>query len=96
MSKPVQLAPEQVAFLESLVATGRYASTNEAVREGLRLLQAGEARLASLRDAWREGVASDDYEPLDAVLDDLSAHYASRVSAEACDRSSSRGGRGST
>lgn len=79
MSKPIQLGPEQTRFLESLVSAGRYASTSDAMIEGLKLLKAQESRLAHLREAWREGVESGDYEPLDNTLDDLAARYASRV-----------------
>ncbi|GJE59504.1 type II toxin-antitoxin system ParD family antitoxin [Methylobacterium trifolii] len=83
MAKPVRLDPAQAAFVEGLVADGRYPSADDAVTAGLRLLHAREARLSDLREAWREGVESGDYEPVDAVLDDLTDHYAARAKAGA-------------
>ena len=83
MSKPVQFEADQIAFLEGLVASGRYASTDDAVVQGLKLLQAREARLTELRQAWREGVNSGGYEPIDAVLDELTELYAGRLDADA-------------
>ena len=39
----VSFTPEQAAFLSSCVATGRYQSTSEVVREALRLLEDQQA-----------------------------------------------------
>ena len=51
-SKSLDLSPEQSSFLEHCVASGRYASASEVVREGLRLLAHEEARRqASLAQA---------------------------------------------
>ena len=56
----VTLSPELEAFIEERVATGRFATAGEAVREGLRLLeqreQEREAVLAELRDDIESGV----------------------------------------
>ena len=81
MSKPVLLDPAQAAFVEGLVTTGRFPSTNDAVAAGLRLLHAREARLSELREAWREDVESGDYEPVDSFLDDLAAEFAMPIKA---------------
>ncbi len=81
MSKPVVLTPENAAFVDDLVAAGRYASTDEAVLEGIRLLRLREARLAELRTAWAEGAESGDYEPLDDAPDALAARYEARETA---------------
>lgn len=81
MSKPVILDSAQAAFVEGLVTTGRFPSADEAVTAALRLLNAREARLSELRDAWREGVESDDYEPVEAFLDDLAAEFAAPAQA---------------
>lgn len=75
MSKPVVLTPEHTAFVDDLVSAGRYASTEEAVVEGMRLLREREARLAELRTAWAEGVASGAYESVEDVLDAFAARY---------------------
>ena len=56
----VSVTPEQAAFLASCVASGRYQSTSEVIREGLRLLEDRqrhfEARLAQTRTLLKEGV----------------------------------------
>lgn len=41
----VSFTPQQAKFLASCVASGRYQSTSEVVREGIRLLEDHQARL---------------------------------------------------
>ena len=69
MDVSVPLAPELVELIEAKVATGRYASASEVVREALRLLEGADQREADgpqrLREAWEEGVGSGDAGPLD-------------------------------
>lgn len=45
------------AFVASLVASGRYNSKSEVLREGVRLIEEREARLAALNAALAEGWA---------------------------------------
>jgi antitoxin ParD1/3/4 len=56
----VTLPPELEAFVEERVASGRFATAGEAVREGLRLLeareQAREAVISELRQEIEIGV----------------------------------------
>ena len=56
-------------FVRRLVASGRYASASEVIRDGLRLLDEREslreAKLAALRRDIDEGLASGPSEPLD-------------------------------
>ena len=63
------LTPGLVELIKAKVASGRYASTSEAVREALRMLERADRRegeeLRRLREAWEEGVASGDAGPLD-------------------------------
>jgi len=47
-------------FVTKLVATGRYHSKSEVLREGVRLLQERETRLAALDAAIARGVADAD------------------------------------
>jgi antitoxin ParD1/3/4 len=69
MNISVSLTPELVGLIREKVATGRYASTSEVVREALRLLERADQReaeaTARLRQAWDEGIASGDAGPVD-------------------------------
>jgi antitoxin ParD1/3/4 len=69
MNVSVSLSPEVVALIEAQVASGRYASASEVVRDALRLLEDADQRdaeeLGRLREAWEEGAASGDAGPLD-------------------------------
>lgn len=56
-------------FVRDLVASGRYASASEVMRDGLRLVEEREqmraAKLEALRRDIREGLESGPAEPLD-------------------------------
>lgn len=71
------------ALVKELVASGRYASASEVLRDGLRLVEEREEqrriKLHALRDAIREGAESGPGIPADAVFDRLEAKY-SRMS----------------
>lgn len=60
-TRTLSFTPEQAAFLTGCVASGRYQSQSEVVREALRLLERQEARraaaLARVRSMVAEGVA---------------------------------------
>ena len=79
MSRPYVLSPPDEAFVERRVASGRYASIDDVIREGLRLLQERESApaldLEMLRRLWREGVESGDPMPADDVFDQLDEKY---------------------
>lgn len=64
-------------FISELLARGRYQSTSEVVREGLRLLEEREARLEALRAALAHGEASGfesiSFEEINRLLDKESA-----------------------
>jgi len=63
-SLDISLTPELEQFVESRVASGRYQTPSEVVREGLRLLaereQAREAAVEELRAKIRRGVEQAD------------------------------------
>ena len=66
------------SFVAELVESGRYNSKSEVLREGVRLIQDREARLAALDAAIARGVADADAgrtAPADEVFDRLEAKY---------------------
>ena len=69
MNISISLTPELLSLIKAKVASGRYSSTSEVVREALRLLERldrlEEQRTGELRQAWREGIESGDAGPLD-------------------------------
>ncbi len=52
-------------FARKKVAEGRYESTSEVIRAGLRLLEAEEKKFEELRAAIQEGIDSGPPEPFD-------------------------------
>ena len=74
------------AYVETLVAKGRYNSKSEVIREGIRLVQEREARLAALHAAIQHGIdaanAGDlhDEEEVFAELDEI---ISSKIKASA-------------
>jgi antitoxin ParD1/3/4 len=64
MNMNVSLTDELANFVKSKVAAGRYSSSSEVVREALRLMEKIERqeaeKLQFLRNAWQEGIDSDD------------------------------------
>lgn len=72
------LGPNLEAVVEDLVKNGRYGSKSEVLREGVRLIQEREARLAALDASIRRGLADADAgrtAPAEEVFDRLEAKY---------------------
>lgn len=76
------------AFAKKLVASGRYASVSEVLRDGLRLMEEREAlrqwKLEELRKAIQEGIDSGDAEPwegADALIAEARARMAKNDAA---------------
>ncbi|MCT7663362.1 type II toxin-antitoxin system ParD family antitoxin [Shinella kummerowiae] len=69
MASSYTLGSHYETFVRDLLATGRYASASEVMRDGLRLLEdrekQREAKLTALREAIREGLESGPAAPLD-------------------------------
>jgi antitoxin ParD1/3/4 len=61
----ISLGDHFAKFIEAQLAQGRYGSTSDVVRAGLRLLEEHETKLASLRSALIEGEQSGPSAPLD-------------------------------
>jgi len=87
-SMNVSLTPELEQFVQSRVASGRYQTASEVVREGLRLLeereQARESAMEELRTKVRRGIEQADRGELsdgDAVLKEVRQLSAQRRSA---------------
>lgn len=60
-TRNVVLTDHQADLVDRLVKSGRYQNASEVLRDGLRLVEVGEAearaRLKALREAAREGIA---------------------------------------
>ncbi|WP_235870809.1 type II toxin-antitoxin system ParD family antitoxin [Sphingobium indicum] len=72
------LGQQLETFVASLVATGRYNSKSEVLREGVRLIQDRETRLAALDASIARGLADADASnttPAEDVFDRLEAKY---------------------
>jgi len=73
------------SVVADLVASGRYNSKSEVLREGVRLVQEREARLATLDAALARGLADAEagrVTPADEVFDRLEAKYRAMARAE--------------
>lgn len=78
MAISADLGSQLETFVAELVASGRYNSKSEVLREGVRLIQEREARLAALDLAIARGVADAEagrVEPASAVFDRLEAKF---------------------
>lgn len=69
MNISVFLPKELADFVEDRVRSGKYASPDDVIGEALRVLEAqsllADADIEALRQAWKEGVDSADYAPID-------------------------------
>jgi len=78
MAMSVELGERLEAFVNDLVSSGRYNSKSEVLREGLRLVQDREARLAAFDAAIERGLADIDagrVVPLEDVRRELTRRY---------------------
>ena len=66
------------AYVQQLVTSGRYGSKSEVLREGIRLVQDRETRLAALDASIERGLAdaeADRMEPAETVFNRLAKKY---------------------
>jgi antitoxin ParD1/3/4 len=80
MPNSVDLGKPLETFVTKLVKSGRYNSKSEVLREGVRLIQERETRLAALDAAIERGMADADAgatrtRPAEQVFDRLEAKY---------------------
>jgi antitoxin ParD1/3/4 len=93
MPSSVNLGDKLEAFVTELVASGRYNSKSEVLREGLRLLHEREARLATLDAALARGIADADVgrvTPAEQVFAKLRAKYRSMAEKAEADEAGHR------
>lgn len=79
-----ELGRQLESFVAGLVATGRYNSKSEVLREGVRLIQERETRLAVLDAALARGLADAEAGrtvPAAAAFDRLEAKYSRPASS---------------
>lgn len=72
------LGKQLETYIQQLVETGRYGSKSEVLREGVRLVQDRETRLAALDASIMRGIADADVgrtKPAGDVFDRLEAKY---------------------
>lgn len=78
MPNSVDLGKPLEKFVTALVKSGRYNSKSEVLREGVRLIQERETRLAALDAAIARGLGDANagrLKPADRVFDRLEAKY---------------------
>lgn len=72
------LGQQLETFVAGLVETGRYNSKSEVLREGVRLIQERETRLAALQHSLNRGIEDAEAgrtKPAEDVFDRLEAKY---------------------
>ena len=82
MSSSVDLGKELEKFVARMVKAGRYGSKSELLREGVRLVQDREAKLAALNAALARGIADAEagrVKPAEEVFNRLEAKYRAMV-----------------
>ena len=82
MAMSADLGEALESFVTKLVASGRYHSKSEVLREGVRLIQEREARLAALDASIARGLSDVDagrVKPISQVFDRLEATLAAKT-----------------
>jgi antitoxin ParD1/3/4 len=85
MTRTIELDSELEQTVEGLVRSGRFASEADVLREGVRLIEEHDARLAQLDaalDRGRQDIEAGRSKPLDEVFDRLEAKYRAMADAQ--------------
>ena len=85
MAISAELGPHLEAFVSKLVSSGRYNSKSEVLRDGLRLLEERQAKLAALDAMVAEGLADIDAgrgHDAEEVFDELDAEIRAMAVAQ--------------
>ena len=85
MAISAELGEKLEAVVDDLVKNGRYNSKSEVLREGVRLVQEREAKLAELNASLDRGIAdmkAGRGRPAEEVFADLHAKYRTMVDAD--------------
>jgi antitoxin ParD1/3/4 len=69
----VSIGERWEAFVQQIVRDGRYGSASEVVREGLRLVEEREAKLAALRETISRSIAEGGAVTPEEIASDLDA-----------------------
>ena len=86
MASSVDLGGNLEEVVTQLVKSGRYNSRSEILREGVRLVQERESKLAALDASIRRGLADADagrVHDLESVAETLDAKYAAMAKTDA-------------
>ena len=78
MANTVDLGTKLETYVDGLVKSGRFETRNDALKEGLRLLEERETRLARLDEALAKGLADSEASrvtPIDEVAKRLKQKY---------------------
>jgi antitoxin ParD1/3/4 len=83
MAISAELGAQLEAFVTQLVESGRYNSKSEVLREGVRIIQDRETKLAALHAAIARGIADVDagrVRPMEEVFERLESKYTQMIS----------------
>ena len=79
----INLGDHFTGFLNELTESGRYGSSSEAIRAGLRLLEKEEAKMIALDNALTEGEESGESDwPIDEIVAETIGQYKVGFDAE--------------
>ncbi|ABE37810.1 type II toxin-antitoxin system ParD family antitoxin [Rhodopseudomonas pseudopalustris] len=93
MAGSYKLDEHSEAFVEGLVASGRFETAGDVLRESLRLMEAREAKLDALRAEIQQGLDSGPMEEFDpkTLMEDIKRRGRERLAADRAVAAQKRG-----